>query len=77
MLVQVLIAQPSVVALDSGVPVRYAGLDQPQLEPMPMRPLQHRLARELRAGVRLEPRVLSLERLQPPHVRHVHPAGTR
>ena len=54
MFVQALISQPAVEALDMGVLIPLAGLDQPQLDPLPIRPHRHRLVRELRAVVRAD-----------------------
>ena len=54
MFVQALISQPAVKALDIGALIRLARLDQPQLDPLTMRPHHHRLPRDLRAVVRAD-----------------------
>lgn len=51
MFVQALVPEPAIERLDVGVLVRLAGLDQPQRDACAMRPVQHRLAGELRAVV--------------------------
>ena len=58
--VQAFVPLPPIEAPDVGVPVRLAGLDQPQRHPIAMRPAQHRLAREFLAVVAADNRRYAL-----------------
>ncbi len=51
MLVQTLIAKPTVEALDVGVLFEFARIDLPQAHLASMRPVEHRLTYELRSIV--------------------------
>ena len=51
MLVQALVSKSAVEALDVGVLVGFARIDLPQVDVAIMRPVQHRLANELRSVI--------------------------